>query len=988
MRGGNDRAPEAGNGEGTGGQEGVTTSSTLSGTASREIDIEGLLDLLGIDGHEWVGHLHWRAATGYAGDPVPAGQLAGVMAGAHDRNHWFAINPTSERQPGKKGTAAKTTRWVALSADLDAKPSGLIDFATCEKVIADLSKMLGVNPVAVIHTGHGLQPLWLLERENSLVLDTGDKLKAAQALLRRFGRLVAVIADRHGGRVDSTFNLDRQHRAPGTVNSNKTGEPVMASANAVNGSPISVLALTEVLNDYDIPERPEDDELLGEEVSSPKEWTFGKITSAYVQSMIDGWHTDRPGGGRHLWALSQCIRLACGHRLGQITEADYDSAMQILLGRLTWLCANTEPRREVGVTEFCDLRVWGVAKAAGKSDVLAWAEIGGEPAGAKGDEGEESDSSLDKKQKSVATRLVDLALERYEFKVSKEGEPFAVPRLGPRVVRLLRGGNTSLRPELAKLYRAKHGRVPPSQALTDAVTVLEGEARDADPVELHLRVASNGGYLFLDLGDLTGRAVRIGPCSWSLVDQPPVLFKRTTLTGVMPEPQRGGELDELWKSLNVKERDQGLLLGFMVAAFFPNIPHPVLSLQGEQGTGKSTAAKAITSVIDPSPVPLRKPPKEAEGWITAASGSWTVAIDNLSDITPWLSDAICRAVTGEGDVRRRLYSDGDLAVFSFRRVILLNGIDHGALRGDLAERLLAISLERIEPTERKSDEVITDERELATPRVLGAVLDLLVQVLAVRPTIQLAKSPRMADFAQILACVDQVIGTKSLERYLIQSEELSEDAVTSEPALAALILAVEEPGRYTSAELLKIITPEEKPRDWPTARKLTGLLKRHAPALRDLGWVVSDREPKKGHAVVWHIVPPRQQDTSQPEMVSDLPPQRPNALTIQGEEDVEDVETEPSLDEQVDVSAVGSAAVAQRFTEDRDSTDHSVLKGGGELADIGDAPDLELPTDDGPWPCKQCQSMTHRTAFDGSNVCSWKCRNELKMQSELRRAAR
>ena len=74
----------------------------------------------------------------------------------------------------------------------------------------------------------------------------------------------------------------------------------------------------------------------------------------------------------------------------------------------------------------------------------------------------------------------------------------------------------------------------------------------------------------------------------------------------------------------------------------------------------------------------RKPPRDPESWVTAAAGSWYVGIDNLSDVRPWLSDSICRAVTGDGDVRRKLYTDGELAVFAFRRCVCLNGIDLGA----------------------------------------------------------------------------------------------------------------------------------------------------------------------------------------------------------------------------------------------------------------------------------------------------------------------
>ena len=71
-----------------------------------------------------------------------------------------------------------------------------------------------------------------------------------------------------------------------------------------------------------------------------------------------------------------------------------------------------------------------------------------------------------------------------------------------------------------------------------------------------------------------------------------------------------------------------------------------------------------------------------------------VGLDNLSTVQDWFSDSLCRAATGEGDVRRALYTDGGLAVFAFRRVLLLNGIDVGALRGDLADRAIVVNLDR------------------------------------------------------------------------------------------------------------------------------------------------------------------------------------------------------------------------------------------------------------------------------------------------------
>ncbi len=67
-------------------------------------------------------------------------------------------------------------------------------------------------------------------------------------------------------------------------------------------------------------------------------------------------------------------------------------------------------------------------------------------------------------------------------------------------------------------------------------------------------------------------------------------------------------------------------------------------------------------MVDPSVVPFRVAPQGEEKWITAAVGSWVVAIDNASSISPWFSDALCRAVTGDGDVKRMLYTNNDLVV--------------------------------------------------------------------------------------------------------------------------------------------------------------------------------------------------------------------------------------------------------------------------------------------------------------------------------------
>lgn len=448
---------------------------------------------------------------------------------------------------------------------------------------------------------------------------------------------------------------------------------------------------------------------------------------------------------------------------------------------------------------------------------------------------------------SQASELVELALERNRLGRATTGEHFAVALEGPHVARMLRGGEDSLRAELAALYSEQKGRAPSSSALADAMNVLQGLAQRQVPEALSLRVAEHAGEVILDLGDETGRVVAANGAGWQLLERGPVLFRRTSLTSSLPAPTAGGDLTELQRMLNVAPEAWSLLLGWMIASFLPGIPHPIALFTGEQGSGKSTSARMLVRLLDPAAAELRSSPRDEEQWAVAANGSWVVAIDNVSTVPPWMSDAFCRAVTGDGSVRRQLYTDAGLTVLSIRRVLLLTSIDAGALRGDLADRILPIEMEAIGPGARREETEVLAAFDQARPRLVGAVLDLLVQVLASRPKVRPAELPRMADFGRVLAAVDQVLGTESLKSYIEQARRIAIDLVEADPVAAAIQRLVERRDGTawagSPAELHEVLTPNDPPKRWPAdATRLSGRLRRAAPALRSVGIDVAIRK--------------------------------------------------------------------------------------------------------------------------------------------------
>jgi hypothetical protein len=251
-------------------------------------------------------------------------------------------------------------------------------------------------------------------------------------------------------------------------------------------------------------------------------------------------------------------------------------------------------------------------------------------------------------------------------------------------------------------------------------------------------------------------------------------------------------------------------------------------------------------------------PRDIGEWVVAMSSSWVAGLDNLSRISEWQSDAICRASTGDGLPRRQLYSDDDLIVHKLRNVVLINGIDIGDLRGDLGDRLVQMILQRV--TKR------IDEKELdaifarVLPEVTGALFDLLAKVLHLLPSITLAELPRMADFALIVAAVDEARGTNALATYMASRETISEQVVEGDSvAVAIRRLSARSKGWIgTATELLKELDRHESEhrfdKNWPkTPRELSARLRRLSPDLDRMGVKVDP--PTNKRIKTWSVSP-------------------------------------------------------------------------------------------------------------------------------------
>lgn len=406
-------------------------------------------------------------------------------------------------------------------------------------------------------------------------------------------------------------------------------------------------------------------------------------------------------------------------------------------------------------------------------------------------------------------------------------------------------------------------RVPGSQSLQDAIGALSGRAKFQGPEHtVHIRVAESGGDVWIDLCDRDWRAVCVSPQGWRVVaaGDVPVKFIRRKGMLPLPEPTRGGSIEDLRPLLNMPDEDTWTLaVGWIIGALRPHGPYGVLSISGEAGSAKSTVSRLIRGLIDPNISPLRRLPKtERDIFITAGNG-WVAVYNNMSGIRPELSDALCALTTDGGFATRALYADDEESIFSARRPAILNGIDEPATRPDLVDRSISLWLKRITEDARRTEKMINAEYERVRPGVLGALLDAVSCALRNVAGVSLPGLPRMADLVVWVTAAEEALGWEPgrfYEAFTKNQAESDVEIVAASPIGPAIQALVEDgPFEGNATALLEVLNRRRgdspAPDEWPKNYSgMSSKLKRIAQNLRGVGIDVYIAEKGEGHGKV------------------------------------------------------------------------------------------------------------------------------------------
>ena len=464
------------------------------------------------------------------------------------------------------------------------------------------------------------------------------------------------------------------------------------------------------------------------------------------------------------------------------------------------------------------------------------------------------DSGIASRKESQATAMVRLAHEAgVKLWHTPTGDGYITIAIGGHHEHHALASRCT-RDYLTRLFYLDSGRVPNPTALQAAIATLDGTARfDGDEHDVHVRVAAGDDRVYLDLGDPAWRAVEVTASGWCIVSDPPVRFRRPRGMLPLPTPVVGGSIDELRPFVNVATAtDFCLIVTWEIQALRPRGPYPILVELAEQGAAKTTTAKVLRRLCDPSESDVRRPPRNTEDLMIAATNGHIVAFDNLSRLSEDLSDSLSVLATGGGFSVRKLYKNREEEIFQAQRPIILNGISQVATRGDLLDRAVLITLPPITEKARKDEETFWRDFTEARPRILGALLDAVSCGLRRLPEVHLERKPRMADFAKWSVAVEPACpwprGT-FLEAYMGNRQGAVEAILDGDP-VADVVRAI-APWSGTATELLAELnkrTPENitRRRDWfSRPRQVSDAVRRLAPGFRKVG--IEVEFTKSGH---------------------------------------------------------------------------------------------------------------------------------------------
>lgn len=280
---------------------------------------------------------------------------------------------------------------------------------------------------------------------------------------------------------------------------------------------------------------------------------------------------------------------------------------------------------------------------------------------------------------------------------SQGGEPCATIPSSVDSCRVLPLRSADFRDWLTANYYAEYETAPSALALRAVLRTLEARAQygNSPAQKVDHRISFEGdpyapSKVFLDLANPAGEILEITSHGWTVTDNLGRSFRQSP--GMLPLPAPANRQSPtatclgsppptancgpwLFELFHLPPTAQVRTLIWLSAALRPTGPYPILVLRGPASSGKSTLARALRTLIDPSTAPLRRLPNTDRELLHLAQNNWILVFDHVHRVPMKISEALCALASGEAmETAQQDYRDDALTEIA-RPIILIAPLD-------------------------------------------------------------------------------------------------------------------------------------------------------------------------------------------------------------------------------------------------------------------------------------------------------------------------
>lgn len=396
-------------------------------------------------------------------------------------------------------------------------------------------------------------------------------------------------------------------------------------------------------------------------------------------------------------------------------------------------------------------------------------------------------------ENAVDTLLKDIEEEQHTFYHDRAENPYVcVTKDG--IMQYMEVYGNDYKKFVRYMYYARYQKAVPKDALQRVLDTLAVKAQiEGGEISPAYRCAYHEGKIFYYLADREQTVICIDENGYRVISESPVPFikKPNMSEQVLPE-ESDINLKKLgtryWQFATADDRILHWIL--LISRFIAEGSQPLIYYFGDRGSAKSTSMKLDKMIVDPSEIDIKALPKNISDVVAAVSNQYMVCFDNVSRISEELSDIFCIVATHGYYSKKKLYSNNEEYAIKLNARVSFSGITNLSSKPDLIDRMVCMKLNRIDNSNRRTEEEIMKEFHTDLPYILDGIFMTLSKAIPIYENLDLEHLPRMADFAKWGYAIAEALGyggDKFMRIYEKNQNELLENMVSEDAVITVLI---------------------------------------------------------------------------------------------------------------------------------------------------------------------------------------------------------